>query len=66
MRSIIEAQHPDLDPIEQAFAKPKALLRKAAERTIDGFWTTIGELHHRFSRVECQNYIENAGYVRSA
>ena len=44
---------PDLNPIEQAFAKLKALLRKAAERTIDGLWTTIGERLHRFSPVEC-------------
>jgi transposase len=57
---------PDLNPIEQAFAKLKALLRKAAERTIDGLWTTIGKLLERFSPPECQNYIENAGYVRSA
>jgi len=57
---------PDLNPIEQAFAKLKALLRKAAERTIDGLWTTIGKLLHCFSPAECQNYIENAGYVRSA
>ena len=35
---------PDLNPIEQAFAKLKALLRKAAERTVDGLWNTIGKL----------------------
>ena len=35
---------PDLNPIEQAFAKLKALLRKAAERTVDGLWTAIGKL----------------------
>jgi len=57
---------PDLNPIEQAFAKLKALLRKAAERSIEGLWTTIGKLLDRFSPTECQNYIENAGYVRSA
>lgn len=57
---------PDLNPIENAFAKLKALLRKAAERTVDGLWTTIGRLLHHFSPEECQNYIENAGYVRSA
>jgi transposase len=53
---------PNLNPIEQAFAKLKALLRKAAERTIDGLSTTIGKLLHCFSPTECQNYIENAGY----
>ncbi|NJO03133.1 MAG: hypothetical protein HC880_16945 [Bacteroidia bacterium] len=56
---------PDLNPIEQAFAKLKALLRTAAERTIEGLWSTIGKLLDRFSPTECQNYIENAGYVRS-
>ena len=35
---------PDLNPIEQAFAKLKALLRKAAERTVDGLWNAIGQL----------------------
>ena len=35
---------PDLNPIEQAFAKLKALLRKAAERTVDGLWNAIGKL----------------------
>jgi transposase len=57
---------PDLNPIENAFAKLKALLRKAAERTIEGLWTTIGKLFDRFSPAECQNQIENAGYVGSA
>ena len=57
---------PDLNPIENAFAKLKALLRKAAERTVDGLWTTIGKMLSRFAPAECQNYIENAGYVRSA
>ena len=51
---------------ENAFAKLKPLLRKAAQRTIDGLWTTIGKLLDRFSPAECQNYIENAGYVRPA
>ena len=57
---------PDLNPIENAFAKLKAMLRTAAERTIEGLWTTIGKLLHCFLSTECQNYIENAGYVRSA
>ena len=57
---------PDLNPIENAFAKLKALLRKAAERTVEGLWTTIGKLLDCFSPAECQNYIENAGYVWSA
>ena len=54
---------PDLNPIEQAFAKLKALLRKAAERTIEGLWKKIGELLDTFSRSECLNYFRNSGYA---
>ncbi len=54
---------PDLNPIEQAFAKFKALLRKAAERTVDGLWTTIGKLLDLFPPAECRNFFNNAGYA---
>jgi len=57
---------PDLNPIEQAFAKLKALLRKAAERTVDGLWNAIGKLLDRFAPTECANYLVNAGYLWSA
>jgi transposase len=57
---------PDLNPIEQAFAKLKALLRKAAERTVDGLWNTIGRLLDLFPPAECANYLANSGYPRSA
>ena len=57
---------PDLNPIEQAFAKLKALLRKAAERTKDGLWGAIGQLLDLFSPAECANYLANAGYRQSA
>ena len=57
---------PDLNPIEQAFAKLKALLRKAAERTVDGLWTKIGQLLDLFPPDECANYLANSGYPRSA
>jgi transposase len=57
---------PDLNPIEQAFAKLNALLRKAAERTVDGLWNAIGKLLDRFAPTECANYLVNAGYPRSA
>ena len=57
---------PDLNPIEQAFAKLKALLRKAAERTVDGLWNAIGKLLDLFSPAECANYLSNSGYPRSA
>jgi transposase len=53
---------PDLNPIEQAFAKLKALLRKAACRTRDGLWHTIGALLDAFSAAECRNYLTNCGY----
>jgi transposase len=57
---------PDLNPIEQAFAKLKALLRTAAERSVDGLWKAIGRLLDRFSPAECANYLANSGYPRSA
>ncbi len=53
---------PDLDPIEQLFAKLKALLRNAASRTHDALRATIGQLLTAVSPVECQNYLANAGY----
>lgn len=53
---------PDFNPIENAFAKLKALLRKAAERTVEGLWATIGTLLDAFSPAECANYFAAAGY----
>jgi transposase len=53
---------PDFNPIENAFAKLKALLRKAAERTISGLWDAIGRLIDLFTPNECANYLANAGY----
>jgi transposase len=57
---------PDLNPIEQAFAKLKALLRKAAPRTLESLWTVIGESLSAFPPNECANYLTAAGYRRSA
>ena len=54
---------PDLNPIEQVFAKLKTLLRKADERTVEATWQRIGQLLDRFSPQECQNYIANCGYA---
>jgi transposase len=51
---------PDLNPIEQAFAKLKALLRKAAERTIDALRLTIGRLLGEFTPQECRSYFQNS------
>ncbi len=52
---------PDLNPIEQVFAKLKILLRKAEERTVDGVWRRIGNLLQHFTPQECANYLRNAG-----
>ncbi len=53
---------PDFNPIENAFAKLKALLRKAAMRTVEGLWSSIGELLTAFKPAECRNYLAAAGY----
>jgi transposase len=55
---------PDLNPIEQMFAKLKALLRKAAVRTIPELWDKIGELIESFKTDECANYLRNSGYAQ--
>ncbi len=54
---------PDLNPIEQVFAKLKTLLRKAAERTVEDTWQRIGQLLDCFTPQECANYIASAGYA---
>jgi transposase len=54
---------PDLNPIEQVFAKIKALLRKAAERSVDKLWQTLGTWLDEIQAEECQNYFKNAGYA---
>jgi transposase len=53
---------PDLNPIEQAFAKFKWLLKSAAERTVEGLWRACGQLVERFTEHECRNYIRHSGY----
>jgi transposase len=57
---------PDLNPIEQVFAKIKALLRKAAERSVDKLWQTLGTLLDEIQAEECQNYFKNAGYASNS
>ena len=54
---------PDLNPIEQVFAKLKHLLRKASERTVENTWRRAGALLDLFPPGECQNYLTNAGYA---
>ena len=73
VRTIIEAAgakllylppySPDLNPIEQVFAKLKALLRRAAKRSITDLWKQIGQLLDEFSAQECRNYLRNSGYA---
>ena len=53
---------PDLNPIEQAFAKLKALLRKAGERTRDGLWNAIAHILKLYSPDECRNLFRHSGY----
>jgi transposase len=54
---------PDLNPIEQVFAKLKHLLRKAAARTVETVCAAIGELLGAFTKNECANYFKNSGYA---
>jgi transposase len=53
---------PDFNPIEQAFSKLKALLRKAAARTLDDLWNAIAAILPAFTPDECKNYFTNSGY----
>ena len=53
---------PDLNPIEQVFAKLKHLLRKAATRSKETLWRKIGDLLAQFTPQECGNYLTNSGY----
>ena len=53
---------PDFNPIENAFSKLKALMRKAAKRTIEELWDTVGSLINAFTPTECANYFKAAGY----
>jgi transposase len=54
---------PDLNPIEQVFAKLKTLLRKANERSVEATWKRIGSLLNAFTPDECANYLRNSGYA---
>ena len=60
----LPAYSPDLNPIEQAFAKLKAALRKGAARTVKALWKLIGKLLKTFAPEECANYFRHAGYAR--
>ena len=53
---------PDFNPIEKAFARLKAMLRRAGERTVSGLWSLIGKLVDLFQPQECANYFSSCGY----
>lgn len=56
---------PDLNPIEKFFSKLKALLRKAAKRSIDALWEEIGAVLNTVSPHECENLFASCGYVNT-
>ena len=58
----LPAYSPDLNPIEQVFAKLKHFLRKAKERSVEATWQRIGAILPSFTPVECSNDFFNAGY----
>ena len=59
----LPAYSPDLNPIEQAFAKIKHWMRQAQKRTIEDTWRHIGHLVSTINQSECENYFVNAGYA---
>lgn len=62
----LPAYSPDLNPIEQVFAKLKAALRKAAARTFDALIEAIAQALADFTPCECANYLANSGYGRES
>lgn len=62
-RIFLPKYSPDLNPIENAFAKLKAGLRRAAERSTDALWNRLGTLLQDFTPQECVNYFKAAGYA---
>lgn len=59
----LPAYSPDLNPIEMAFAKLKAMLRKADERSVEATWRKLGDLLAAFNADECAAYLRHAGYA---
>ena len=57
---------PDLNPIELAFSKLKALLRKAGRRTVEGLWDFLGQSLDAFAPDECRAYFRHCGYTATA
>ena len=61
-RLFLPPYSPEFNPIEQAFAKLKALLRKAAARTVDALWDAIADAIELLTPTECANFFRNSGY----
>lgn len=61
----LPAYSPDLNPIEMAFAKLKALLRARALRTVAALWNALGSIADSVSPEECRNFFRHAGYFQS-
>jgi transposase len=61
----LPAYSPDLNPIEQVFAKLKSLLRRMAIRTVDALWKALGSITDCVTPEECKNFIHHAGYFQS-
>lgn len=61
----LPAYSPDLNPIEQLFAKLKAVLRAKALRTVDALWAALGKISDAITPDECANYLRNSGYFQS-
>jgi transposase len=59
----LPAYSPDLNPIEQVFAKLKHLMRNASPRSVEATWRKAGQIIDLFSPAECENYLTNAGYA---
>jgi transposase len=59
----LPAYSPDLNPIEQVFAKLKTLLRKLDARTVETTWRRIGQLLDAFTPTDCAAYFRNSGYA---
>ena len=62
---LLPAYSPGLNPIEQAFAKLKALLRSRAMRSVEALWNALGSIIACFTPAECANYFRNTGYFQS-
>lgn len=57
---------PDFNPIEMVFAKLKALIRRAAPRTVEGLWNLLGHLVDAFPPDECRRYLRHCGYAATS